>query len=509
MKSGAGSFAVQLKTLRETAGFSQEELATIAGLSVHAISALERGERRRPQFETVRALSAALDLTGTVRDEFLGSARKPDDRPPIAAPLPVPLTRLLGRDADMQTLQNWLADLSVRLVTLVGPGGVGKTRLALELARAIAHAGSTRVVFVSLASVRDTAFVITAIAHALGLADATALDAPRRVRLACADSPTLLVLDNVEHLLGAAPLLANLLTSVMTIRMLVTSRAPLHIRGEREYAVGPLALDAGAETMSPADLMRVPAVRLFVERIRDAEPDFALTPANAPVIAKICRRLDALPLSLELAAPWIKALTAEGLLRQLDYDVLLASVGRRDLPERHQTMNATVAWSYQLLDPDEQRAFRRLGMLPGLFSIDAAEAVLAGRDPFSADNADALRAAARLIDKSLLLRAQTSVVTCPLYYMLETVRAYAAYELTASGERDDAMEGLIRFYTADGCEADKRPPTLPAMSRRATSRGVALARPGYVDDRVIWEPAAFQRCASGSAAPSPMPTRWS
>ena len=268
--------------------------------------------------------------------------------------------------------------------------------------------GATRVVFVPLAAIRDPAFVASAIAEALGLADVTALDLPRRARVACADHPTLLVLDNFEQVLDAAPLVADLLTSVASLRLLVTSRAPLRVRGEREYAVGPLALEAGSEAMSPADLARAPAVRLFVERVRDVQPDFRLTSANGPTVTAICRRLDALPLALELAAPWIKVLTAEDLLRRLEHDVLLSTVGPRDLPERQQTMNATVAWSYQLLDPDEQRAFRRFGALPGLFPIDAAAAVLAGREGASAGSDEALRAAAGLIDKSLLLRAETS-----------------------------------------------------------------------------------------------------
>ncbi|HMG17449.1 MAG TPA: hypothetical protein VK573_01895, partial [Gemmatimonadales bacterium] len=196
-------------------------------------------------------------------------------------------------------------------------------------------------------------------------------------------------------------------------------------------------------------LARVPAVRLFVERVRDGQPDFRLTAANGPTVTAICRRLDALPLALELAAPWIKVLTAEDLLRRLEHDVLLSTVGPRDLPERQQTMNATVAWSYQLLDLDEQRAFRRFGALPGRFPIDAAAAVLAGRDGASASSDDALAAVAVLIDKSLLLRAETSQGTRPLYQMLETVRAYAALELTAAGEHDDALEGLSRYCTGE------------------------------------------------------------
>ena len=447
-----GAFGAHLKALREAAGFTQEELATTAGLSVHAVSALERGERRRPHLETVRALSAALDLTGANRDAFLGSARASARATAaeelVGASLPSPLTSLLGRDTELETLRQWLGDPVSRLITLIGPGGVGKTRLVLELARTIAKERATRVVFVSLAAIRDVVFVAPAIAEALGLSDVTALDLPKRARAACADRPTLLVLDNFEHLLDAVTLVADLLTSVSSLRLLVTSRAPLHVRGEREYVVGPLEL-APPSQMSLADLARVPAVRLLVERMRDVQPDFRLTPANGPTMAVICRCLDGLPLALELAAPWIKALTLDDLRRRLEHDSLLGTIGARDLPERQQTMNATVAWSYRLLDPEEQCAFRRFGALPGLFSIDTAEAVLAGREGVS-DAGAALRVVGGLIDKSLLVRSDSPVVaTCPRYRMLDTVRAYAALELTAAGERDDALEGLARYCAGE------------------------------------------------------------
>ena len=454
MKSGPpGSFGAQLKALRGSAGFTQEELATIAGLSVHAVSALERGERRRPHVDTVRALSAALDLNGATRDALLASARAAASKTAVDqlrdVSVPLSLTALLGRDTDVQTLRHWLADPAVRLITLTGPGGAGKTRLALELTRATTAGGASRAMFVALAAVRNSAFVAPAIAEALGVVDATALDLPKRVRAACDGTPTLLVLDNFEQVLDAAPLVADLLTSVAALRVLVTSRAPLHVRGEREYSVGPLALDVDVGATSPADLARSPAVQLFVERVRDVQPGFRLTSANASKVSAICRRLDALPLALELAAPWLKVLTVEDLLRRLTDDVLLSSVGPRDLPERQQTMNATVAWSYQLLEPDEKRAFRRFGALPGRFPIEAAAAVVAGREDSFARTDDALRAAAGLMDKSLLLRAESSVASRPLYQMLETVRAYAALELAAAGERDDAMEGLVRYCAAE------------------------------------------------------------
>jgi predicted ATPase/DNA-binding XRE family transcriptional regulator len=450
MKPGpAGSFGARLKALREAAGYTQEELATIAGLSVQGVSALERGERQRPHVDTVRALCAAFDLTGTARDALVLSARAPADNTSAdelgAGSLPLPLTTLVGREADVQMLQDWLANPAIRLITITGPGGVGKTRLALEIAHAHAAERAARVVFVPLAATRTPLFVASAIAEALGLSSVTAMDLPKRARAACEGRRTLLVLDNFEHVLEAAPLVADLLTSSASLRVLATSRAALRVRGEREYLVKALAIDVESDAMTIADRARCPAVRLFVERVRGVQPDFRFTAANGSTVAAICRRLDGLPLAIELAAPWMKVLTAEQLLRRLGRDALHSTVGPRDVPDRHQTMNATVAWSYGLLDPAEQRAFRHFGALPGLFPIDAAAAVLAGPEG-TASEIDALRAAAALIDKSLLMRAPTSAVpTCPVYHMLETVRAYAARELADAGERDGALEGLVRY----------------------------------------------------------------
>jgi predicted ATPase len=302
------------------------------------------------------------------------------------------------------------------------------------------------VAFVALAALRDPGLVACAIAEALGLADISIADLPRRARIACDGRPTLLLLDNFEQVLSAAPMIADLLTATPDLRLLVTSRSPLGLRGEREYGVEPLGLSADADA---TELTRSPAVRLFADRVRDVQPAFQVTSGNAEVIGAICRRLDALPLALELAAPWIKTLTVEELLRRLEGDVLLSALGPRDLPERQQTMNATVAWSYELLGESDQRVFRRLGVLPERFPLDAVAAVAGDL----VTNQAVVEAVARLIDKSLLLRAEASMPTRPLYRMLETVRAYAALELAAAGERDEALEGLIRYCSREAALA--------------------------------------------------------
>jgi predicted ATPase/transcriptional regulator with XRE-family HTH domain len=456
MKSSApGTFGTQLRALREAAGFTQEELATIAGLSVHAVSALERGERRRPQVDTIRALSAALDLTGPTRELLLRTARTHTAESEQFRRVSMPLapTALVGREDDLKVLGEWLEDRSVRLITLTGPGGAGKTRLALELARRVTATGTARVLFVPLETTRDASSVASAIAEALGLLDINALDLPRRAKAACGGSPTLLLLDNFEQVLVAAPLVAEILSSADSLRVLATSRAALQIRGEREYVLGSLAVEM--ETVQPSfdEPGNAPAVQLFLDRVQDVQPGFRLTTANRPTITAICRRLDALPLALELAAPWLKVLPPDDLLARLSLEGPLPATGARDLPERQQTMNSTVAWSYQLLDRSEQHLFRRLGVIPARFSIDAAAAVLANTEDSESGQGDALDGIARLVNKSLLARAETSSPTRPLYRMLETVRAFAALELDRSGERNTAMQGLARYCVREGTAA--------------------------------------------------------
>ncbi|HET9272550.1 MAG TPA: helix-turn-helix domain-containing protein [Vicinamibacterales bacterium] len=448
------SFGAHLRHLREAAGYTQEELAVIAGLSVHAISALERSERRRPHVDTVRALSAALGLGPAARDAFVASSRIAIADAAVdelgGVPLPIPPTDLVGREDDVRALREWLADPGSRLITLVGPGGVGKSRLALEIARAVSDDGASRAFFVPLAAIRDAGMAACAIAEALGFADVNASDLPARARAACAGRPTLLVLDNFEQVLVAAPVVSSLVSSVPSLQLIVTSRTPLRVRGEREYALGPLALSAVAG--ESGDLAGVPAVRLFVERARSVQRDFQLTPSNGDTVLAICRRLDALPLALELTARWIKVLPPDELLRRLERNVLLSPPGPRDLPERQQTMTATVGWSYDLLDPQEQLALQRVSVLPGRFPAEAAGWALLGRNSGEAP-VDALPVLTALLDKSLLT-VTPPVAGRPLYQMFETVRAYAADRLTAAGTREDAVEGLVRYCLAEAPRAE-------------------------------------------------------
>lgn len=456
MQGNERTFGAQLKALREAAGFTQEELATIAGLSVHAVSALERGQRRRPHPDTVRALSSALDLEPRARNAFVAAARPstddPSTDPPDVARLPRLPTPLLGREREVEELCQWLEHPAARLITLVGAGGVGKTRLAIEIAHAVAGDRTSRVFFVAMETVAGPDSAASAIAEALGVADVTRATLARRTQLACGEQPTLLILDNFEHLLDAAGIVAELLAAVSTLRLLVTSRAPLHVRGEREYVVEPLALGPVGCSLTAADLAGSAAPRLFVERVRGVKPEFTITDENGPVVVEICRRLDGLPLALELAAPWMKTLTEQDLLVRLERDVLLPTQDRRDLPERQQTMNAAVAWSVQLLDVNLQRAFRRLGALPGRFPIDAAAAVLTDSGP-EADEADTLAAVAGLIDKSLLVRIDVPTGRRPTYRMLQTVRAYAERELDASGEREQVRHAITDYCVREAAAA--------------------------------------------------------
>ena len=455
------TFAALLKRHRLAMGLSQEQLGERAGLTAQAISTLERGFRRTPYRDTVHVLARALALSpaeaaaleaAVVRSQALGL----DAPDPLVPLLPTPPTSLVGRTREVAEVAALLGspgetsgDNAVRLLTLTGLGGVGKTRLALQAAHAIADRYADGAVFVALAPLRDPTLVATAMAQALRVTESAARALPDALRAHLHARHVLLVLDNFEHVIEAAPLVADLLAACPGLRVLVTSRARLHLSGEQVYPVPPLPTPDPAHLPALADLARVPAVALLVQRATSAAPDFALDAATAPAIATLCAHLDGLPLALELAAARLTVLSPDVLLRRLTPRLGLLSQGARDLPARHQTLRATLDWSYALLGPGAQAVFRRLSLCVGGCTLEAAEAVgAAGNDPASTpaidDVADRLGA---LIDQSLLHR-ESGTDGEARFGMLETVREYGLERLAEAGEVETVRRAHALCYLA-------------------------------------------------------------
>jgi len=368
-----------------------------------------------------------------------GPIATPVDRPASPPPLPLPLTGFVGRAADLDTLHRLVAEH--RLVTLTGPGGIGKTRLALEVGRIVAEEIPGGVWLVELAAVAEDAQVARTVAQALGvqenagqpLVDALAehLRAPAR----------LVILDNCEQVREACGrLVAALLARCEALHVLATSREPLHLVGEQLWPVAPLALPDEARDRDPMGVADTEAVALFAARAREALPGFALTPENLATAARICTRLDGIPLALELAAARVRALDLAEIDRRLDQRFRLLTRGAAPAAARHQTLKAAIDWGYELLDEDERALLRRLAVFRGGWTVEAAEAVCnGGLDAVSAvgergasDSPDVLDTLSDLVDKSFVVPTRTG--EGGRFRMLETIRAYAWDRLTASGE---------------------------------------------------------------------------
>ncbi len=298
--------------------------------------------------------------------------------------LPAQATALIGRAAEVGAVCSLLRRSDVRLVTLSGPGGAGKTRLALQAAAELLDAFADGVWFVDLAPLRDGALVPAAVAGALGIADAGAQSLEQRLQTYLRDKQTLLVLDNFEQVVDAAPLTGALLAAAPQLKLLITSREALRVYGEREYSVPPLSLPDLAHLPPLSWLSQYEAVRLFIERAQAVRPDFAVTNQNAPAVAEICHRLDGLPLAIELAAARSRLFAPEQLLLRLSeahHRLSLLTSGPRDLPQRQQTLRSAIAWSYDLLDAGEQALFARLGVFASGFTLEATEVVCGARSP--------------------------------------------------------------------------------------------------------------------------------
>ncbi|HEV2461910.1 MAG TPA: helix-turn-helix domain-containing protein [Ktedonobacterales bacterium] len=442
------SFGPLLRRYREAAGLTQEKLAARAGLSARGISDLERGRRQTPRLETVRLLAEALALPPRQR-AFLEAAARPMAQAALGGELPhtpphnlsIQLTPLIGREREAQAAAQALTRADVHLLTLTGPGGVGKTRLALRVAEDVLERFEDGVSVVLLAALRDPALVLSSIAKAVGLRVAPGEPLEEQVPAFLRERRMLLVLDNFEHLLPAATFVATLLAACPHLKALVTSREPLKIGGEHELPVAPLADEAAHE--------------LFMARARAANPALDMTAGDLATVDAICRHMDRLPLAIELAAVWAKVLPLPALLERLSSRLALLTGGRRDAPERHRTLRNTIAWSYDLLTPAEQRLFRRLAVFVGGCTPEAVEAVCgaagAASEASEGDEAvggSALNGLAVLVEKSLL-QAEThqNRPDGPHFWMLETIREYALECLRARGEVE-AMERRHATYYA-------------------------------------------------------------
>jgi predicted ATPase/DNA-binding CsgD family transcriptional regulator len=384
----------------------------------------------------------------------------PTEAPGTRAPsrLPIPLTSFVGRTDEMDLAQDLLRSPGRRLLTLTGPGGIGKTRLAIEIASRLADDYPDGVCFVSLAAVPHHSLVMPAIAGALGLRELDSDSAPAAVAATLGTARLLMVVDNLEHVLDAAPSLTRLLSQCPNVQMLATSRSLLRVEGEHAIPVPSLTLPPLAQELTEDDWLRVPVIQLFIERAQAVDPARTWASHEVTQLVDICGRLDGLPLAVELAATKVRHLTLPEIRQRLDERLPLLVDGSRDHPNRLRTMRNAIAWSYDLLPPAAQTLFRRLAVFAGGFTRNAVEEISAELDAGHPDESPAAHETASvhehlslLIDASLLLREIDDVGT-PRYRMLETIREFASEQLTASGEAEAARGAhatcVIRFAEA-------------------------------------------------------------
>ena len=393
--------------------------------------AIERCLAKAPDKRYASTRELARELAA-IRDRFSEKLVKQVEARP--ANIPVQRTGFIGREKEVSAAKDLLLRQEVRLVTVTGPGGIGKTRLALEVAKDLAENFPGGIYFVPLSAVRDPALLASVIVQTLGIREAGAqspleilkrnfLDSPR-------SAPTFLLLDNFEHLMQAAPTVAELLAMGPHLKILATSRAALHVYGEHEFPVPPLALPDSQSRPSVEALSQYPAVALFVQRAVAARPDFELNGQNASAVIEICSRLDGLPLAIELAAARVKVLSPASMRTRLASRLQLLTGGARDLPQRQQTLRAAIDWSYDLLTPAEQKLFQRLSVFVGGCTLEGVEAVCNTKGDLDLDLLDGI---ASMVDKSLMQQAEHASGESR-FTMLETIREYAREKLEASGE---------------------------------------------------------------------------
>ena len=428
--------------------------------------------------------------------------------------MPVPFTSLVGREREIGALVNSLRRPDIRLLTLLGPAGIGKTRLSIQVAREARSYFSDGVCFVALASINHPERVIPAIAESLDIQQRAETPLFEQVAYFLSDRQMLLILDNFEQVVNAASLLEDLLSACPLLKLLVTSREVLHLQAEQEFPVSPLTLPSPMQTQEIGELTRYSAIALFVQRAQAVLPGFQITQVNAQAIAELCLRLDGLPLAIELAAARVKLLSPEALLKRLSRRFELLTGGARTLPERHRTLYNAIKWSYDLLDEREQWLFRRLSIFVGGWTLQAADAVCAGIKGITV-----LDGIASLLNKSLLLRTEQEGEE-PRLHMLMTVREFGLDCLREHGELEQAQLAHAEHFLSFAEEAEpnlksagqltwltqlelEQDNLRTALERLITSREAELAlrlcgalqpfwfRRGYVSEGRAWLRAAL------------------
>jgi predicted ATPase/transcriptional regulator with XRE-family HTH domain len=488
VRSGSPGFGTLLRRYRLAAGLSQEALAERARMSIEGISALERGFRRSPQRETLELLAGALALDAEQRRDFEVAARTAVTRRQRNASvtvgpwpqtgtvgLPLALTTYVGRESDMDAIAKLLHEW--RLVTLTGSGGVGKTRAALQAAHALGTDWEYPPRFVSLVSAVDAFMVTQNVAAAFGLQEVPNHALRETLLSNLSGKAALLILDNCEHVIDAAAQLAEaLLASCPRVRILATSREPLHVAGEHAYRLPSLAVPSPKELreLSAAAILDYGAIALFCDRASALNHRFELTDAQVPIVAELCRHLDGIPLAIELAAARANTLSVQALTDRLGERFRLLAGGDRTALPRQQTMRAAIDWSYDMLSPPEQRIFERLSVFAGGCTLPEATQICGDED---AQEADVLDRLSTLADKSLVVADLDAAET--RYGMLESFRQYAREKLAARGE----LEALSRRHALVYLELAR------ALDAAAEANGDTLYRPTTGSELENWRAA--------------------